>query len=79
MNTIYFLVFYLILLLILIFGYKSQDKKYINYILLFFIFLISLSIIITIVFLARGMSICQLTKMLVCDKKNINQNNVKVI
>ena len=79
MNTVYFLIFYLILLLILIFGYKSQDKKYINYILLFFIFLISLAIILTIIFLSRGMSICQLTQMLVCEKKNINQNNIKVI
>lgn len=79
MNSIYFIVFYLILLLILIFGFQSQDRKYINYILLFFIFLISLTIIIMVIFMARGMSVCQLTQMLVCDKNNINQNTIKVI
>ena len=79
MNSVYFLVFYLILLIILVFGYQSQDIKYINCILLFFIFLVSLSIILIIVYLIRGMTMCQLAQQLICNRNNINRKVIKII
>lgn len=79
MNSVYFLVFYSILLIILVFGYISKDTNYINCILLFFIFLISLAIILIIVYLIRGLTMCQLTQQLICKRNKINKRLIKVI
>lgn len=79
MNNILVIIVYSVLLIILIFGYQSQEIKYRNCIFLFFIFLFSLAIAIIISFTLQGYSMCEILRMIYCKKIINNKNNTKFI
>ncbi len=67
-HTVFFLVFYVILLTGMIKAYQSNNLKYIKKILIVFVCLLTLALIMIVIYVIRDKTICDLTRDITCKK-----------